>query len=121
MRRRRLPTVLLLLGVFLGNGCLGIGGGRAPQIRYYTFALGGQETHLPFAVRVGNFGAAPPYRSTRIALRRSRFQLDYYDFNRWAANPQSLLAAAVQNYFDRIGDPHDPDPITVNGRISSYW
>jgi ABC-type uncharacterized transport system auxiliary subunit len=116
MRRRHLPTLVLLLGALLADGgCLG--GKRAPQIRYYTVALGAEKTHLPFAVRVGNFGAVPPYRSTRIALRRSRFRLDYYDFNRWAANPQSLLAAAVQNYFDRIGNPPDPDPIEVNGRI----
>jgi ABC-type uncharacterized transport system auxiliary subunit len=116
MRRTRLPTLVVLLCAVLAGGCL-FGGKRAPQIRYYTVALGTQETHLPFAVRVGNFGAAPPYRSTRIALRRSRFQLDYYDFNRWAANPQSLLAAAVQNYFNRVGNPHDANPIEVNGHV----
>lgn len=115
MRRRHLLTLVLLAGAALAGGCFG--GKRPPQIRYYTVALGAEAAHLPFGVRVGNFGAAPPYRSTRIALRRSRYRLDYYDFNRWAANPQSLLAAAVQNYFDRIGNPGDPDPIRVNGRI----
>jgi ABC-type uncharacterized transport system auxiliary subunit len=114
MRRCRLPTLALLVGALVA-GCLA--GKRPPQIRYYTMALETEETHLPFAVRVGSFGAAPPYRSTRIALRRSRFRLDYYDFNRWAANPQSLLAAAVQRYFERIGNPHDPNPIEVGGRI----
>ena len=118
MMRRHLPTLALLLGALLaGGGCLGFGGKRTPQIRYYTVSLGAEETHLPFAVRVGNFSAAPPYRTTRIALRRSRFQLDYYDFNRWVANPQSLLAAAVQTYFDRVGNPGDSNPIEVNGNI----
>jgi ABC-type uncharacterized transport system auxiliary subunit len=105
----------VLVAGALASGCLG--GKRAPQIRYYTVAVGTTETRLPFGVRVGNFGAAPPYRSTRIALRRSRYRLDYYDFNRWAANPQSLLAGAVQNYFDRIGKPNDPNPIVVSGFI----
>jgi ABC-type uncharacterized transport system auxiliary subunit len=103
------------LGALLAGGCFG--GRRAPQIRYYTVALDVKGSPLPFAVRVGAFGAAPPYRSTRIALRRSRFRLDYYDFNRWAANPQSLLAAAVQNYFDRLGTSRDAEPIEVGGRI----
>src|SRR5678815_4738577 len=116
MRRAAvLRLACLLLGASLAAGCLG--GKRAPQIRYYTVAVGQGSTHLPFAVRVGAFGAAPPYRSTRIALRRSKYRLDYYDFNRWAANPQSLIAAAVQNYFDRIGTPTAVSPITVTGRI----
>jgi ABC-type uncharacterized transport system auxiliary subunit len=107
------------LVAFLAVGCFGVR--HAPQIRYYTVAIGTEggdaAPHLPFAVRVDSFGAAPAYRSTRIALRRSKYRLDYYDFSRWAANPQSLLAATVQNYFDRIGTPTAPDPITVSGRI----
>jgi len=115
MRRASVGLACMLLGVLLAAGCFG--GKRAPQIRYYTVAVGQSSAHLPFAVRVGAFGAAPPYRSTRIALRRSKYRLDYYDFNRWAANPQSLIAAAVQNYFDRIGTPTAVSPITVTGRI----
>ena len=113
--RRHAASSLAVLVLLLSGGCFGR---HAPQIRYYTVAISaGGSAHLPFAVRVGVFGAAPPYRTTRIALRRSRYRLDYYDFNRWAANPQSLLAAAVQNYFDRIGTPNAPHPITVSGRI----
>jgi len=112
--RRHPVSSLAVLALLLLGGCFGK---QAPQIRYYTVAVSARDAHLPFAVRVGAFGAAPPYRSTRIALRRSRYRLDYYDFNRWAANPQSLLAAAVQNYFDRIGAPNAPNPITVSGRI----
>jgi len=112
--RRASVLACVLLAVTLA-GCFG--GKRAPQIRYYTVAVGQGPTHLPFAVRVGAFGAAPPYRSTRIALRRSKYRLDYYDFNRWAANPQSLIAAAVQSYFDRIGTSKATSAITVTGRI----
>lgn len=114
MRRSALALLVLALAA---AGCFGAK--RAPQIRYYTVAVGAGEgdVRYPFAVRVGTFGATPPYRSTRIALRKSKYRLDYYDFNRWAANPQSLLAAAVQNYFDRLGTPTAPDPITVTGRI----
>jgi ABC-type uncharacterized transport system auxiliary subunit len=108
-------SAVIVIGMSLAAGCFG--GKRAPQIRYYTVAVGQGASHLPFAVRVGAFGAAPPYRSTRIALRRSKYRLDYYDFNRWAANPQSLIAAAVQNYFDRIGTPGSTSSITVTGRI----
>ncbi|HWP66016.1 MAG TPA: ABC-type transport auxiliary lipoprotein family protein [Candidatus Limnocylindria bacterium] len=115
MRHVGMRLAAVALGAWLVTGCFG--GKRAPQIRYYTVAVGQGTTRLPLAVRVGAFGAAPPYRSTRIALRRSKFRLDYYDFNRWAANPQSLIAAAVQNYFDRIGTPHAPQPIIVTGRI----
>jgi ABC-type uncharacterized transport system auxiliary subunit len=119
MARAHRSVVGIALAALLAAGCFGVR--HAPQIRYYTVAVGteggGAAPHLPFAVRVGTFGAAPPYRSTRIALRRSKYRLDYYDFSRWAANPQSLLAATVQNYFDRIGTPIAPDPITVSGRI----
>ena len=115
MRRGVVRVAVVLIGMSLAAGCLG--GKRAPQIRYYTVAVGQGSSHLPFAVRVGAFGAAPPYRSTRIALRRSKYRLDYYDFNRWAANPQSLIAAAVQNYFDRIGTPTATRSVTVTGRI----
>jgi len=115
MRSGVVRVAVVLLGVSLAVGCWG--GRRAPQIRYYTVAVGQGSSHLPFAVRVGAFGAAPPYRSTRIALRRSKYRLDYYDFNRWAANPQSLIAAAVQNYFDRVGTPTSPRSVTVTGRI----
>jgi ABC-type uncharacterized transport system auxiliary subunit len=118
MPRAHRPCVGTALAALLAVGCFGVR--HAPQIRYYTVAVGtegGAARHLPFAVRVGTFGAAPPYRSTRIALRRSKYRLDYYDFSRWAANPQSLLAATVQNYFDRIGTPTAPDPVTVSGRI----
>jgi ABC-type uncharacterized transport system auxiliary subunit len=115
MRRGVVRVAIILFGMALAAGCLG--GKRAPQIRYYTVAVGQGASHLPFAVRVGAFGAAPPYRSTRIALRRSKYRLDYYDFNRWAANPQSLIAAAVQNYFDRITTPSAAQSVTVTGRI----
>ena len=115
MRNGVVRLAVFLLGVSLAAGCLG--GKRAPQIRYYTLAVDQGASHLPFAVRVGAVGATPPYRSTRIALRRSKYRLDYYDFNRWAANPQSLIAAAVQNYFDRIATPTASRSVTVTGRI----
>jgi ABC-type uncharacterized transport system auxiliary subunit len=112
-RRHALPAVFLL-GTLAAGGCFGR---RPPQIHYYTIALGTEGVRLPVTVRVGSFGAAPPYRTTRIALRRSRYRLDYYDFNRWAANPQSLLAASVQRYFDRIATPGSTRRIDVAGRI----
>ena len=115
MGRSVVRVAVLLFAMSLAAGCLG--GKRAPQIRYYTLAVGQSSSHLPFAVRVGAFGAAPPYRSTRLALRRSKYRLDYYDFNRWAANPQSLIAAAVQNYFDRIATPNAAQTVNVTGRI----
>jgi ABC-type uncharacterized transport system auxiliary subunit len=116
MGRGVVRVAVIVFVVSLAAGCLG--GKRAPQIRYYTLAVGqGDASHLPFAVRVGAFGAAPPYRSTRLALRRSKYRLDYYDFNRWAANPQSLIAASVQNYFDRITTPNAARTVTVTGRI----
>jgi hypothetical protein len=117
MTGRHLRSATLALLLALGtSGCL-FGGRPAPQIRYYTIALNVDAPRLPFGVQVGIFGAEPSYRSTRIAFRRSRYRLDYYDFNRWAANPQSLLAAAVQNYMDRISRPDDPAPVLLNGRI----
>lgn len=116
MTRHRAGRLLLVL--LLGMGGIGCFGGRpTPQIRYYTIPLAVDAPRLPFGVRVGIFTAEPSYRSTRIAYRRSRYRIDYYDFNRWAANPQSLLAASVQNYFERISNPDDPTPIRLNGRI----
>jgi len=112
----RLPFVPFVL--LLGIGAVGCLGGRpTPQIRYYTVALNVDAPRLPFGIDVGIFVAEPSYRSTRIAFRRSRYRLDYYDFNRWSANPQSLLAAAVQNYLDRVSSPDDPTPVLLNGRI----
>jgi ABC-type uncharacterized transport system auxiliary subunit len=114
MRRPLLLPAALVLGSLLAGGCLGR---RPPQIRYYTVALAAEGAKVPFVVRVGSFGAAPPYRTTRIALRRSRYRVDYYDFNRWAANPQSLFAAAVQHYFDRMRSPAGGPRVDVSGRI----
>lgn len=111
---RFLLGTLLLTGALATTGCFGR---RPPQIHYYTLALAAEEMRLPYSVRVGSFVAAPPYRTTRIALRRSRFRLDYYDFSRWAANPQSLLAATVQRFFDRVATPGSPRRIDLSGRI----
>jgi ABC-type uncharacterized transport system auxiliary subunit len=110
----RVVPVAVLASALALTGCFGR---RPPQIHYYTVALGAESAKLPFAVRVGSFVAAPPYRTTRIALRRSRYRLDYYDFSRWAANPQSLLAAAVQRYFDRVATPGSRRRIDLSGRI----
>jgi ABC-type uncharacterized transport system auxiliary subunit len=114
-RRRAARLVLVLAACAAAGGCLRAR--PAPQIRYYTVALATDGRRLPMAVQVRGFTAVPAYRTTRLAFRRSRYRLDYFDFHRWAANPQSLLAAAVQRWFDRIDDPNDADPVRVSGRI----
>jgi hypothetical protein len=88
----------------------------APALVYYTLSVPGEPSvELPGAVRIGSFSADEPYRSSRLAYRRSSVRIEYYGFHRWAGSPRSVVATAVRDY---LGAPAGTGaPFSVDGHV----
>jgi len=113
MTTRHGAAVLLLgLSLLLATGCLRR---TTPSIEYYMLSVPRPAETLGVATRVAGFTAEPAYSSTRIAYRTSPYRLGYHTFHRWAANPQSLVASAVDDYF--ANERTSNVPIYLTGRI----
>jgi ABC-type uncharacterized transport system auxiliary subunit len=94
-------TLLVLAAVALAGCSLGR---SLPTIHYYTLAITDPPpTHLDAPVRVGAITSDQAYATERIAFRSSPYQLDYYTYHRWAADPRSLVQTVVRDYFERAG------------------
>ncbi len=75
-----------------------------PNVRYYTLAITGQpSTTLGAPIHVATITGDQPYATERIAFRTSPYQLDYYTYHRWAADPRNLIRTVARDYFERAG------------------
>ncbi|MEA2624773.1 MAG: ABC-type transport auxiliary lipoprotein component, partial [Candidatus Binatota bacterium] len=89
MRTRRfLPfAALALAGCSLARA--------VPDTHYYTLALPGTpRTKLSGRVAIVSLTADAPYATAPIVYRSSEYQLDYYTYHRWAADPREVVANA---------------------------
>jgi ABC-type uncharacterized transport system auxiliary subunit len=112
----RAPLPLVLLGLALGAGACAIAR-KTPDMRYYVLALEGTPPALPAPVQVGSFTADPAYSGTRQALRTSPYEIEYYTYHRWAADPRALLASALREWFEKATVTGGPPPLELSGRI----
>ncbi|MBI3770595.1 MAG: membrane integrity-associated transporter subunit PqiC [Deltaproteobacteria bacterium] len=107
-------TMLLLAAMALA-GCSF--GRSLPGIHYYTLAItDAPATRLDAPLRVGVITSDQAYATERIAYRSSPYQLDYYSYHRWAADPRNLVRTAARDYFERAGAANGI-PFEVEGNI----
>jgi uncharacterized lipoprotein YmbA len=72
-----------------------------PEVRHYALALtvpdvptGAARTSLV----VRSFTAHDPYNQERIVYRSSPYQLDFYNYHRWAASPAEQITDWTRRY-----------------------
>ncbi len=86
-----------------------------PDMSWYLLTVPGEPIMMPAPVRVGPFTAEQAYASSRLAYRTSPYQLDYYLYHRWAAQPRALVGQAVRDAL--ASPPGDAAPIDVEGVV----
>lgn len=91
-------------------------GRTPPQMSWYLLMVPGEPIMMPAPVRVGPFTAEQAYASSRLAYRTSPYELDYYLYHRWAAQPRALIAQAVR---DALVSPPGgaPTPLEIEGAV----
>jgi ABC-type uncharacterized transport system auxiliary subunit len=88
-----------------------------PNVRYYTLAITTPpSTSVGAPIRVGTINSDQPYATERIAFRTSPYQLDYYTYHRWAADPRNLIRTVARDYFERAGGASGV-PFELDGNI----
>lgn len=98
-----------------------------PEVHHYTLALplpepaSGSGTST-LVVRA--FSAHDPYNQERLVYRTSPYQLDFYNYHRWASSPTEQVADLVRRYlrrttlFAKVYPATDGSAdFTLNGRI----
>jgi uncharacterized lipoprotein YmbA len=88
-----------------------------PDTHYYTLALPGTpRTKLSGRVAIVSLTADAPYATAPIVYRSSEYQLDYYTYHRWAADPREVVANAMRDYLERAGTG-DGVPYEIEGHL----
>jgi len=98
----------LLWGVVVGNVVVGgcIMKSPQPEVRYYALALTVPEVPASTAqtsLVVRPFTARDPYNQERLVYRSSPYQLDFYNYHRWAASPAELVTDWTRRYLRGTG------------------
>jgi ABC-type uncharacterized transport system auxiliary subunit len=86
-----------------------------PEMRSYLLTVQGEPIVMPVPVHVGPFSAEQAYASSRLAYRTSPYQVDYYLYHRWAAQPRALVAQAVRDAL--VSPPGSETPLEVEGVV----
>lgn len=77
------------------NGCA-LFGSSSSKTDYYTLEYDSPKltglNALPFIIKIERFYASPLYNSEKISYRKSDFQTDEYNYDRWETNPAQLIA-----------------------------
>jgi len=77
-----------------------------PEVRYYTLMLTVPEAHSGMAqtsLVVRPFTAHDPYNQERMVYRSSSYQLDFYNYHRWAASPAEQVTDWTRRYLTGAG------------------
>lgn len=91
-----LSIASLFVSIFLSlSGCAMLGSSSS-KTDYYTLEYDPPQLTgliaLPFIIKIERFYASPLYNSEKISYRKSDFQTDEYNYNRWETNPAQLIA-----------------------------
>ncbi|MDP3285352.1 MAG: ABC-type transport auxiliary lipoprotein family protein [Desulfobacterales bacterium] len=77
------------------SGCA-MFGSSSSKTDYYTLEYDSPKLTglnvLPFIIKIERFYASPLYNSEKISYRKSDFQTDEYNYDRWETNPAQLIA-----------------------------
>jgi len=88
-----------------------------PNVRYYTLAITAPpSTTIGAPIHIGTISSDQPYATERIAFRTSPYQLDYYTYHRWAADPRNLIRTVARDYFERASSGSGV-PFELDGNI----
>jgi ABC-type uncharacterized transport system auxiliary subunit len=111
---RRAPIIVVLALALAGCALA-----RAtPNVRYYTLAItAAPPTQVAAPIRVGTITSDQPYATERMAFRSSPYQLDYYTYHRWAADPRNLVRTVARDYFERASGTAAGVPFELEGNI----
>jgi ABC-type uncharacterized transport system auxiliary subunit len=95
------PAVLVLAVAL--SACFG--GGPAPAIQYYALSAPDAvaRTGAAPAIAVEELRAQAPYDERRIVYRTSPYQLSYYEYDQWAADPGVLVAEYLRRAYQASG------------------
>jgi hypothetical protein len=77
-----------------------------PEVRHYALTLTVPEAPASTAqasLVVRPFMARDPYDQERIVYRSSPYQLDFYNYHRWAASPADLVTDWTRRYLSGTG------------------
>jgi ABC-type uncharacterized transport system auxiliary subunit len=77
-----------------------------PEVRHYTLVLTVPEAHsrpAKTSLVVRPFTAHDPYNQERIVYRSSSYQLDFYNYHRWAASPAEQVTDWTRRYLAETG------------------
>ncbi len=125
----RIGLVVMVLVAALLAGC----GGTIPESRYYLLdyvtedaAAGAQPLELSLGVDL--FAARPLFRDRRLAYRVSQYEVAYYPYRFWAADPGELVSAQLADQLRRrrvatvvVEQPFDVRPDWIlSGRIQRF-
>lgn len=72
-----------------------------PEVHHYLLALTIPHTLLPTTkatLVVRPFSASEPYTQDRLVYRTSPYQLDFYNYHRWAAPPAEQVTTWSRQY-----------------------
>jgi len=88
-------AVLFICFLLSVSGC-SMFGSTSSKTDYYTLEYDSPKLTgliaLPFIIKIERFYASPLYNSEKISYRKSDFQTDEYNYNRWETNPAQLIS-----------------------------
>ncbi len=95
MRRIQLSAFILLLLAGIFPGC-----GAPPPIRYYVLNIApapasAPSAQYPVTLLVGRIASSVLYRDNRLVYGSGPVQLGTYEYHRWAASPDDMIADAL--------------------------
>ncbi len=75
-----------------------------PALRYWVLApVASPDPALDAPIRIGAVVVDQAYASSRLAMRTSPVEVEYRVYDRWAAPPRMLLAAALRDLLEGRG------------------
>lgn len=98
-----------------------------PEVHHYTLALPQPAPDLgsgKSTLVVRAFSAHDPYNQERLVYRTSPYQLDFYNYHRWASSPTEQIADLTRRYlraaplFAKVYPSTDGNAdFTLNGKL----
>ncbi len=125
--RRPERIAAILLGAVVMSAC-----GSVPETHYYSVAMPAAvpaaDSRTPFVLDVTRFQAAAVLRDDRILYYQTPTELNYYEFNRWSAEPAEMMGELAVRRLKASGVfsdvrlfPHaTPGDYQLRGRLLNF-
>jgi ABC-type uncharacterized transport system auxiliary subunit len=89
---------MLIVSLFLINGCAGSG---KPQYEVENYLLSypapswDKPVKLNASIKFNRFSIAAAYNSANMVFRKDSYNLDSFNYSRWAVNPADMIADSL--------------------------